>query len=467
MVSNPREWLERRLLPGLSAQWASCERADRYYRGEHDFEIASTKYRIEFAQMLNSVIDNWMPLVIDAVEERLEVTGFRFNLDRDNPDSEADKDAWDIWQRNYLDDDSSLIFETSLTCGISYAMVWGDVNGQPIITAEHPSQVYVVTESGRRRNRLAAIKSWEDEWTQQKFVNLYFPDEIYKLVYDGNWNEREPTTKNRLGVVPIVPVINRSDMFGRGKSEIAEALSTQDQINKLVKDMLVASEFAAFRQRWATGLEIPVDDDGNPVQPFKAGVDRLFTSEGTETKFGEFGASDLGNYVRAIESRIQSLASRTRTPPHYLLGQSGQFPSGESLRAAETGLVAKVKKRRKTFSEALEEVMRLAFKVRGDAERGSAFRAQTIWRDPESRTESEFVDSLVKLMSIGVPKRVLWERYGFTQSEIDRFETLLLDEALASGLAQGGNLSGGFPGSATQLEFEFPETAESTSNVES
>lgn len=436
-MADPKELLERRLLPGLDNQWANCAKADRYYRGEHDFEIASTKYRQEFARMLNAVCDNWMPLIIDAVEERLEVTGFRFNVDRNNPDTDADMDAWDIWQRNFLDEDSLLGFQAALTCGISYLMVWGNGDGEPIITAEHPSQTYVLTAAGNRRERIAAVKRWEDEWTQEVFVNLYMPDALYRLVKGGDgWVEREPALTNPLGIVPIVPIVNRGDLFGNGKSEIAEGISTQDQINKLVKDMLVASEFAAFRQRWVTGIELPVDENGNEINPFKSGVDRLLVANGIEggvkAEFGEFGASDLNNYVRAIENRIQSLASRTRTPPHYLLGQSGQFPSGESLRAAETGLVAKVKRRRNAFGEALEEAMRIAFLVKQDTVRGNAFRAQTIWRDPESRTESEFVDSLVKLMAIGVPKRVLWERYGFTQTEMERFETLLLEEALAT-----------------------------------
>jgi hypothetical protein len=58
---------------------------------------------------------------------------------------------------------------------------------------------------------------------------------------------------------------------------------------------------------------------------------------------------------------IQHVAAQTRTPPHYLLGQSGAFPSGESLKATETGLVAKVKRKQTTFGETWEEAMRLAF----------------------------------------------------------------------------------------------------------
>ena len=236
----------------------------------------------------------------------------------------------------------------------------------------------------------------------------------------------------------MVPLINRPNLFGGGRSELANVTSTQDQINKLVCDMIVASEFQAFRQRWATGVEVAMDETtGEDKAPFKAAVDRLWATPDSEAKFGEFGSNDLKAYVTALENRIQSLASRSRTPPHYLLGGMGQFPSGESLKATETGLIAKVKSQRRHFGESWEEVIRLGFKAQGDA-RADAMSAETIWADPESRTESEHVDSLVKKLSIGVPMPQLWEDAGYTPEQIARFKTMMLEEALNRAVAGTG-----------------------------
>ena len=66
---------------------------------------------------------------------------------------------------------------------------------------------------------------------------------------------------------------------------------------------------------------------------------------------------------------IQHVAAQTRTPPHYLLGAMGSFPSGESLKATETGLVAKVRRKMLSFGEGWEEAMRLAFAVEGEPTR--------------------------------------------------------------------------------------------------
>src|SRR5262249_15133666 len=145
----------------------------------------------------------------------------------------------------------------------------------------------------------------------------------------------------------------------------------QDAINKLSADMIVASEYAAFPQRWVTGVEIPVYPEGHPsagqplpsIAGFLSGADRVMAVEDQNARFGNFAVSDPGIYVNAIQSFIQHIAAQTRTPPHYLLGAMGSFPSGESLKATETGLVAKVKRKQLAFGEGWEEAMRLAFMV--------------------------------------------------------------------------------------------------------
>jgi hypothetical protein len=228
-----------------------------------------------------------------------------------------------------------------------------------------------------------------------------------------------------LGVVPLIPMENNPTLKGGGRSDIAEIIPIQDAINKLVLDMIVASEFAAFRQRWATGIEIPRDpQSGKPLsdEKFVAAVSRLWTSEDPETKFGEFGASDLGNYVKAIEMLIQHVAAITRTPPHYLLGQSGNFPSGDSLAATETGLVAKVKRKMTNFSPAWEETIRLAFLAKGDA-RGK-MPAETVWADPEQRIRAARIDGAVKMSTLGVPQDAIWEELGASPTQINRWHAM-------------------------------------------
>jgi hypothetical protein len=158
------------------------------------------------------------------------------------------------------------------------------------------------------------------------------------------------------------------------------------------------------------------------IAGFLSGADRVMAVEDAGARFGNFAVSDLTIYVRAIEMFIQHVAAQTRTPPHYLLGSSGTFPSGESLKATETGLVAKVRRKQLAFGEGWEEAVRLAFAISGDDKRATAQDCETIWMNPESRSTAETVDAAVKLGSIGVPRPALWEYVGATPQQIERWK---------------------------------------------
>ena len=461
-------WWVQELVGEMDRRQSLVMLQEDYFAGRHKMTFASSAFREAFGQMLAAVSDNWIPLVIDASVERLKPTGFLFGDNRS-----GDDEAWRIWQENYLDADVPLAFTEAGKQGESYLLIWPEgpekpkgVFGRffsrrsedvvPRITVEHPSQMIVRRQAGDRRKRAAALKRWmEDDGTEQ--VTLYLPDTIhyFKRTKDG-WRERRELGVNRLGVVPVVPIVNDPQMLparppfavtalphgisdhahvGLGRSDQIDIISTVDQINKLICDMLVASEVAAFRQRWATGLDLPEDENGEPIEPFKAAVDRLWIGDGENVRFGEFNATDLKNYTGATETRIQSLAARTRTPPHYLLG-SIVNTSGDALKAAEAGLASKVNGKKSPYGEALEEAIRIAFAWMGD-DRAGDLGAEVRWAPSETRSESEYVDSLVKKLAIGVPKEQLWIDAGYTPKEIQGFKTMLLEEGIRNDAFMG------------------------------
>jgi hypothetical protein len=425
---------------------------DRYYRGEHPLAYSSERFRQAFGGRLDAFADSWCPLVVDAAEERLNVDGFRFG-----DDTAADRDAHRLWQTLGMDAESQLAHVESLINGVSYVLVWpGESEGDdPSVTIEHPDEVLVMLTPGARRQRAAAIKRWTGE-DGLVHVNLFTPEALYKWrstsrAVDGfllegaglgAWERRtvsgeEWPLPNPLGVVPVVPLVNRPRLLKpHGESELHNVLPLQDAVNKLTADLLIASEFGAFRQRWATGLDIPTDPvTGEPVEPFAVAIDRLWIGENPETKFGEFSESSLDGYVRAIELFVQHVASQTRTPPHYFYLGGGQPPSGESIKSAETGLVAKVRRKQRHYGESWEEVMRLIFAAKGDDARASVTHAETLWADPESRSEAEHVDAALKRKALGVPFRQLMEDVGYSQAQIERFDAMRQEEsALLGGL---------------------------------
>jgi hypothetical protein len=411
---------------------------ETYYAGLQQAGVtlmSTIKYQEYFSKMFRAISDNWIPIVVDAVSERLSIQGFRMGAEQ----TSADKEAWKFWQYNGFDAMSQALFNTVLTNGIAFIMVWnsGDDRKPVLLTAEHPAEVYVAIdyETGLR---IAALKRWMDEWTGESRANLYFADRVEKWVRPKGKTEYEPMVRmnNPLGVVPIVPILNRKSLKRDSYlSEFHDVMSTQDQINKLVMDMLIASEYSAFRQRWVTGIDVPIGEDGKPIQPFNLGVDRMLSAGDPAARFGEFGASDLSNYVRSIENRVQSLASRSRTPAHYLLGQSGTFPSGETLNATETGLIAKTKGHMREYDDPLEEVISLGFRVMGETSKAQITDAEIMWNDPEYRTESEHVDACVKKLAAGVPYEQIWIDLGYTDTQRNRFRLWAVEQAQRAAVA--------------------------------
>jgi hypothetical protein len=437
---SPLWWLKRLDLQRLR-RLKTIKRWDAYYRGEHPLLFVGAKFRDAFGAMFRPLADNWMPLVCDSPQERLHVAGFKFG---DN--TAGDSDAWYIWQANNLDVEIRLGFRETFVSGVSYLLVdpFAELGAKkvPSITVEHPEQVIVATSSESRRKRVAALKRWRDD-DGRDMATVYLLDRVYKYErISGRWAPRrfEPdldvnaSIPNPLGDIPMIGIVNRDRvMQTEGVAEHDNVIPLQDAVNKLLCDMLVAAEFAAFRQRWATGLDIPMED-GKPVQPFDAAVNRIWINEKQEGKFGDFEVTPLENYVTAMGTVVQHLAAQSRTPPHYMLGQIANA-SGDALKAAETGLVSKVYERQGTFSDPLEEAERLAFKGMSDP-RADDVTAEVVWGDPESRSESEHVDASVKKLAAGVPLQQIWLDLGYSPQKIERFREMLREQALEQAALQ-------------------------------
>ena len=121
------------------------------------------------------------------------------------------------------------------------------------------------------------MKRWTDD-TGRGFATLYLPDVIYRwqtsdAVHRGqppSWEPREDVNgswmTNPLGSVPLFALENNPRLLGGGRSDILGLLPLQDAIDKIVADSIIASEYSSLRQRWATGVEIPKDELGQPVE---------------------------------------------------------------------------------------------------------------------------------------------------------------------------------------------------------
>jgi Phage portal protein, SPP1 Gp6-like len=441
-----------RLLRKLSAQRVHAANLWAWYHGDQPGPAVVRKYADAYRLLLDLARTPWARLVVDTIAERLRVQGFSSADGTDVSDA-----AWTLFQRSQMNADEWLVYTESLITGDGYVSVSSGEAGSAIA----PESAFEVTHEpypGRRRTVAGALKMYPLDWTGRHWATeLYRPEARYlwttelprppvaddtsvfpidsEFSEDFQWDEGDPfVTDNPSLVVPIVPFENRATVLGGGVSELEDCLPVLRRIDKLTLDKMLTSEFAAFRQKWATGLEVPRDPEtGNPIEPFKAAVDRLWVNEKPDGRFGTFEASDLGPYLTAIDAEIAALAAISRVPSHYLLQQNlANPPSAESLVASESGLVAKVEERQRRFGEAWERALRLGLELDGVETSGEL---ETAWADAEMRNPAQVADAAVKLSTIGVPQRALWEYIGATPQQIQAWTLEAAGAELAAAAA--------------------------------
>lgn len=413
-------------------------RSSRYYAGEHSLSFATEKFANTFGDLFREFALNLCPAVCDAIKDKLKITGFgvervselppqrqrnaaTFQLAGGEPVSYAiDK----IWRANRMAIRAGEVHKEALKNGDAYVIVWPAADGTVQIfpnSAETCTVCYDEEMPGRVK---WAAKYWRTPEKRTR-LNLFFPDRIEKYIskdaQDGflpnaesfiptvesarsiaskNAEERDGsrTLNNPFGVVPVFHFANNADIGSFGVSELEPAIPVQDGLNKAVLDMLVAMEVCAYRQRWAAGIEIQYDKDGNAAAPFKAGIDHLWLAENPDAKFGDFAAADLEQFLKVKDGFRIDIASVTGTPLYYLMPQVRGFPSGESLRKAETRFVAKVRDRQEQFGTVWEDVMSFALKIAGRANAAIS----TEWEPASPLTEREMLENLKIRRELGL-----------------------------------------------------------------
>lgn len=414
-----------------------------YYDGQHRVAFATKKWTDAFGATFRQFADNLCPAVVDAVADKLTLVGFGVE---EGQESIADE-AWNLWKANRMDRRAGEVHVEALTNGDSYLIVWPDDDN---IVRFYPQCADLMTVKYDEENPqwiLWAAKAWLTDEERLR-LTVYYPDRIEKYItppgkgvksvipekfgdyirYDVG-NESWPL-ENPYDQVPVFHFANNARTGQFGRSELADVIPLQDALNKCVMDGLVAQEFLGFPQRWATGLDVPIDPDtGKAIPPFEAAADRLWTTAHPDVKFGQFEPADIELYDKAAENKRLEIARVSHTPGHYIVPNSGDWPSGEALKTAEAPFTAKVLDRQLAYGNVWEDVLRLALKM---DERTDEFRLTALWKDPAPRSEKDFAEVAVIKNELGVPKTQIQEEWGYAPEEIERFKAEKADEQQAS-----------------------------------
>ncbi|MGI8310678.1 phage portal protein [Saccharopolyspora hattusasensis] len=423
-------WLNR-LARAHDSELDKLQSLDAYYEGRQRLSYMHPELLPRLGERVRQLVVNWPRLVVDSLEERLDIVGFRLG-----GQSRRDEELWRIWQYNDLDAGYQQAHTDAMVMRRSYVLVGSneDDPDTPLVTVESPLQMHVELDPRTRRVR-AALKRWSDtnpagdrEW----FATLYLPQETVSFTRDAaaGWRVSE-VDEHGLGAVPVVPVVNRPrTMRPLGESELTDVIPLSDAACKIATDMMVSAEFHAMPRRYALGFDQEdfTDADGRPLTPWEAVAGLIWATPKSPrddgVAVGQFPEANLANFHDTLNSLARLVASISGLPPHFL-GYSTENPaSAEAIRSSEARLVKRAERRQRGFESAWEQVLRLVYLVRDDEIPEQARRIETMWTDAATPTIAAQADATVKLFQADqlLPRRAARRALGYTDGQIRDME---------------------------------------------
>jgi hypothetical protein len=132
------------LMSAVESKRYQLEIRNAYYRGT--MQIADLGIAIPPQMRQLKVALGWPRVCVDALDERLNVEGFRFA-----ESTSVDEDLQGLWQLNSLDGESQLAHIDALVFGQAFVAVGsGDDADTPLITVESPLDIAVEWRHGPR-----------------------------------------------------------------------------------------------------------------------------------------------------------------------------------------------------------------------------------------------------------------------------------------------------------------------------
>ncbi|MDQ3577288.1 MAG: phage portal protein, partial [Actinomycetota bacterium] len=329
----------KRLVAAHQAELVDLQRLNDYYEGRQQLAYMAPELELELEGRLKQVVINWPRLVVDSVEERLDVMGFRL------PDqASADKEFRRIWQANNLDELSQQAHVDALVMRRSYVVVGAarKATGVPLITVESPLQMFAEFDPGTK-DIVAAYKSWESVDLDDRTIEhatLYLPNvTIHYRRVGAQWVEdiEHVRDEHNLGEVPVEVLVNRPRTGGRaGVSELTDVIPLSDAACKIATDMMISAEFHAMPRRWALGFHPDdfVDKNGKKLSTWSKIAGRIWatTKKRDEVEVGQFPEAQLSNFHSTLDQLAKLVASLSGLAPHTLGFTTDNPASADAIR---------------------------------------------------------------------------------------------------------------------------------------
>jgi hypothetical protein len=425
-----------RAYAALAGKAATYDALWDYYDGQQPLIYSAARLREIFKNINARFAENWCAVVIDAMLERIDLE--RFHV----PGNEAAEKALNtIYEATQLDLDGEDAHLATLVTGEGFVIAWREAAGPITAYYNDPRLCAAFYDADQPRLLTYAAKWWIGD-DDRRHITLYYADRLEYYVSRGKASDTSSAQSfisgeldravNPFGMIPVFHLRRTRRAI---KSELQNVIEPQNAVNKLLADMMIAAEFGAMRQRYIISQSDPGDMANAPNinwwVPAGDGV-------GQQSTVGQFEATDLSNYLNAMDRITQALAIISRTPKHYFFAEGGD-PSGEALMTMEAPLHHKCEK----FIAALEPVWQQigAFLLALDGQPVPASEIAPEFaevRTVQPRTQAEIREINVRA---GLPLVTQLRDEGWTPQELDELAQDQQAEGVASGALGAGLLT--------------------------
>jgi hypothetical protein len=388
---------ERKLSAPEGYRWEHVKEFRAYARGRNKATLNADQVRIMAGVLKHKFSDNVLKMILNAHANRLRVARF------DVADVRVQEFIFETWVKNSFPDlFTDAIFATLRDGNHVISINWLDdpsseFGGRIVLTRERwwDGKEGVFVMYGDDARPAYAVKEWtplgaiteitpggRGVSTKGKRRNIYFPDRIYRFVWNGGeWEpysapEDTPDSlaKNKLtgepmaGVldwtkqdgsgigIPIVHFPNGSDddsLYGASLLD-GGALAFQDQINAIQHDITAASMLNGSPQTFSSGFELPKDEQTEKEIPIVTGPGIHHHSSEEGAKWGVIEGGNLAQLKEAYFLKLEAVCRITNTARHSI---TGEWPSGEALYQATLPEIAAARKLGESVGPALSTLM--------------------------------------------------------------------------------------------------------------
>lgn len=433
--------------------YAKC---DQYYDGDHPLKVPE-KYK-QILEQEYGLIVNYCAPVVDAPVSRLTVDSLQC-------EDKATKEFLDgVWKKNKMDKKQIKIFRNAVKKGDAFVQVWPHFpmgSNKPDryeIKFLRPDIVYPFYSSDDDESLEWVKKQWVAYIGGEAIArkDLFYPDRIERYFAgvtnpsmtmadfaSAEWlpytaDGQPAVITNPYGRIPIIHFKNKEDDTPFGTSELQNAFTVQDGINKLIIDLVRTADFQAFKQRYVTGVEeseLPVNPNtGKPELNCNPGEIWRFGGEGSEVTVGELTQNDPTGILSSIDKMVDHLCAVTRTPKTVLSDNDGTVASGFALSKIEAPLLNKVAECQVSFGDSFVDMNRLLLVMA--KYHGESVNAESdVWANWKEVAADSPSDRLAESQRKQILKqnRVISSRQwaleeGYTAEEIERMQGELKSE---------------------------------------